>query len=92
MTNGINVLGFAALCYLALKECLTYFKGRKATATSGTSVVCPLINHKDWDELLSKTRDMHHTNTELVKVLDKLARASEAQTLAMVEISTRIQS
>lgn len=89
MTPGINELGVAALCYLALKECLVYFKARQKKSEP---VVCPLINHKDWDELLTKTRDMHNTNMELVKVLDKLAKASEAQTLAMVKISARIQS
>jgi hypothetical protein len=89
VTNGINELGFAALCYLALKECLSYFKARKQAPQA---TVCPLINHKDWDELLQKTRDMHNTNTELVKVLEKLAKASDAQTIAMVEISARIQS
>jgi hypothetical protein len=90
VTDGINELGFAALCYLALKECLGYFKSRKKTDCPPN--ICPLIDHKDWDELLQKTRDMHHTNTEMVKVLAKLAAAADAQTIAMIEISAKIQS
>lgn len=90
VTGGINDLGFAALCYLALKECVGYFKSRKASPIKPVPIVCPLIKHKDWDELLQKTRDIHNTNTELVKVLDKLANASTATTLAMVKISTKL--
>ena len=92
VTGGINDLGFAALCYLALKECVGYFKARKAAPpTKSVPIVCPLIKHKDWDELLQKTRDIHNTTTELVKVLDKLATASTATTLAMVKLSTKLR-
>jgi hypothetical protein len=86
--NGLNELGFAALCYLALKECLAYFAQRKAKHDH--RVVCPLIDHKDWNELLEKTRDIHHNHVELTKVLDRLANASEHQTRAMIKISSKL--
>ena len=88
MTPGLNELGIGALCYLALKEVLSYFQNKKKP----TATMCPMIDHKDWDELLSKTRDIHHNHVELTKVLDRLASASEAQTRAMIKISAKLEN